>query len=54
MPRSLNPKTAVIPPIRVTDEQLEEIDRRAAAAEMTRADYVRERALGKSCAPVKK
>lgn len=54
MPRSLKPKSTVIPPVRVTDEQLAEIDRRAEAAEMTRSDYVRERALGRPCAPVKK
>jgi hypothetical protein len=54
MGRSPKPKTAVIPPVRVTEEQLSEIDRRAEAAEMTRSDYVRERALGKPCAPVKK
>lgn len=52
MPRTYDPYETIIPAVRVTKAQLAEIDRRAAAARMNRAEYVRERALGRACAPV--
>lgn len=52
MPRTYDPKDTIIPAVRVTEGQLEEIDRRAAAARMNRAEYVRRRALGEECLPV--
>ena len=52
MPRSLNPKIKRIPPIAVTEAQQIEIARLADIAQMTVAEYVRERALGNKCPPI--
>lgn len=53
MGRSKHPRRKVIPPTRVNDEEDTEIRRRAEAADMTLADYVRERALGRECRPIR-
>jgi hypothetical protein len=47
MGKAINPRTAVIPPVRVTPEELAELRKRAEAARMTVAEYVRHRAIGK-------
>lgn len=52
MPRTYDPLETIIPAVRVTKAQLAEIDKRAAAARMNRAQYVRERALGNECPPM--
>lgn len=41
MGKAINPRTAVIPPVRVTPEELAELRRRAEKARMTVAEYVR-------------
>jgi hypothetical protein len=46
-------KGTVLPVVRVTEAQAAEIRRRATAARMTLAEYMRERALGNACNPVK-
>ena len=43
--KSLNPRTAVIPPIRVTAAELARVKALAAKAKLTTADYVRSRCL---------
>lgn len=50
MPGPKGPRT-VIPPVTLTPDELAEVDRRAKAAKMPRAEYVRRRALGEACAP---
>lgn len=52
MGRAVNPKSKLMPVFRVTEEQDKEIRRRAQAAAMTLAEYMRERSLGRSCRPV--
>ncbi len=43
--KSINPRTAVIPPIRVTAAELARIKALAAKAKQTTAEYVRTRCL---------
>lgn len=52
MQKMTNTKTKVLPPLRVSDDEDSEIRRRAAAAAMPLAKYMRDRCLGKTCAPV--
>lgn len=47
MGKAINPRTAVIPPVRVTPEELAELRKRAEKAGLTVAEYVRHRTLGR-------
>lgn len=47
MAHAINPRSKLLPQIRVTPEELAEIRRLAEAARQTVSEYVRRRALGK-------
>jgi len=49
---SPNPMNRVIPGFKCTEDEEQEIRRRAVAARMTLSKYLRDRALGKTCGPV--